>query len=50
MRLPLVVTTVLAAGSNSATISCTHSTPAGMKRAFASRTLPTGHTPVATSV
>lgn len=50
MRWPPAVTTALAAGSNSATMSLTHSTPAGMKSAFWSTTLPTGHTPVATRV
>jgi len=50
MRLPPVVTRALAAGSNSATISLTHPTPAGCRSALRSITLPTGHTPVATRV
>jgi hypothetical protein len=50
MRCPPLVTTTLAAGSNSAAISGIHFTPAGMKSAVGSITLSTGHTPVATSV
>ena len=50
MRLPLSVTTALASGSNSATISRTHSTPAGTKSALRSLTLLTGQMPVATRV
>jgi hypothetical protein len=50
MRRPVSVTTAFAAGSNSATISGTRFTPAGMKSAVASTTLSIGHTPVATSM
>ncbi len=50
MRCPPAVITVLAAGSKPATMSFTHSAPAGWKSALRSRTLSTGHTPVATSV
>ena len=50
MRWPLLVVRLLLAGSNAATISCTHCTPAGWKSALRSRTFSIGQTPLPTSV